>query len=175
MLASPSPDIKETGVVSDGGDDVIVGEDDDLDDTATSSPQSQVTSEHSHNVTSNSKEIVANEPDKPPEWVEWRETSDHEESSLILPNGEVAIVSEVTEPDATEASPSADALIGKEAAVGQVPVPTNDDNKLDSSDMSKPGENVNIQSKPTTSEETVNDAGDNDVTMGDKSANEAGN
>lgn len=169
MLASPSPDIKETGVVNDGADDVIVGEDD-LDDTATSSPQSQGTSEHSHNVTSNSKEMVANETDKPPEWVEWRETSNHEGSSLTLPNGEVAVVSEVSESDAPEPSPSADALISEEAAVGKVPAPTNDDDTLDSSDMSKSGENINIKSKSTTSEETVDD-----VTTGEKSAKEAEN
>lgn len=175
LLASPSPGIKETGVVNDGGDDVIVGEDDDLDDTSTSSPESQGATEKSRNVTSNSKEIVANETDKPPEWVEWRETSNDEGSSLILPNGETAVVSEVTEPDATEPSSSADALISKEAAVGQVPAPTNDHDKLDSSHLSKSGENINIKSKSTTSEETVNDAEANDVTMGSKSPKEAGN
>ncbi|XP_038881899.1 serine/threonine-protein phosphatase 6 regulatory subunit 2 isoform X1 [Benincasa hispida] len=176
LLASPSPGVKETGVVDDGGDDVIVGEDDDLEDTATSSPESQRTSENSRNVSSNSKEIVANETDKPPEWVEWRETSNDEEgSSLILPNGEATVVSEATEPDATEPSSSADALISKEAAVGQVPAPTNDHDKLDSSDLSKSEENINIKSKSTTSEETLNDAEANEVTMDNKSPKEAGN
>lgn len=170
MLASPPPDIKETGIVNDGGDDVIVGEEDDLDDTATSSPGSQGTSENSRSVTNNSKEIVANETDKPPEWVEWRETSNDEGSSLTLPNGEV---SEVTEPQATEPSPSAE--IDKEAAAGQVSTPTNDHDKLDSPDPTKSDEKVDVKSKSTTSEETVNDAETNDVTVDIKSPKEAGN
>lgn len=181
LLASPSPDIKESGIVKDGADDeVIVGDDDDLDDTATSSPESQGTSDRSHNVTNSSKEMVADETDKPPEWVEWRETSNHEDSSLTLPNGELAVVSEVTEPDAIVPSPSTDALIGKEAAVGQVPAPTHDDGSFDSSDVSISGGNVNVKSKSTTSEETVDTgaeagAGAIDVTMGDKNTEEAGN
>ncbi|XP_023517725.1 serine/threonine-protein phosphatase 6 regulatory subunit 1-like isoform X3 [Cucurbita pepo subsp. pepo] len=172
LLASPSPYIKETGVVNDGANDVIVGEDDDLDDMATSSPQSQGTSEHSRNVTSNSKEIAANETDNPPEWVEWRETSNHEGSSLILSNGEVAVISEVTESDATQPSLSVGALAGKDAAVGQVPADTNNDKNLDSSEMSKSVDNINIKSKSITSEEIVNDAGANDVTIGHESAKE---
>ncbi|KAL0542625.1 hypothetical protein IC582_017697 [Cucumis melo] len=172
LLASPSPDIKETGIVNDGGDDVIVGEEDDLDDTATSSPGSQGTSENSRSVTNNSKEIVANETDKPPEWVEWRETSNDEGSSLTLPNGEAAVVSEVPEPQATEPSPSTE--IDKEAAVGQVSTPTNDHDKLDSPDPSKSGEKIDIKSKSTISEETVNDAETNDVTMDNNSPKEAG-
>ncbi|XP_022977527.1 serine/threonine-protein phosphatase 6 regulatory subunit 2 isoform X1 [Cucurbita maxima] len=175
LLASPIPGIKETvEVVKDGGDD-FVGEDGDLNDNAAPSPDSQGTSDNSRNVTSSSKEIVANETDKPPEWVEWRETSNDEGSSLTLPNGETAVVSEVTEPDATEPSLSADASTGEEAVVGQGPAPTSDHDKLDSSDMSKSGESINIKSKSTTSEETVNDAEASDIAMGDKIPKEAGN
>ena len=175
MLDSPTPGIKETGeVVKDGGDD-FVGEDGDLNDTAAPSPDSQGTSDNSRNVTSSSKEIVANETDKPPEWVEWRETSNDEGSSLTLPNGEAAVVSEVTEPDAAEPSLSADASTGEEAVVGQGAAPTSDHDKLDSSDLSKSGENINIKSKSTTSEETVNDAEASDIAMGDKIPKEAGN
>ncbi|KAL5577378.1 hypothetical protein UlMin_019077 [Ulmus minor] len=84
-LASPSPNAEGDA----SGDDVIVGEDDELVDTATSSPEPEPKSEGtSLDVPSTIRETESKEADKPPEWVEWRETSDSGDQS-DLPNGEL--------------------------------------------------------------------------------------
>ncbi|CAJ1962940.1 unnamed protein product [Sphenostylis stenocarpa] len=72
---SPSPDAEE-GIVKASGDDVIAGEDEELADTATSSPEAGQKLEHCGT-------------DKPVEWVEWRESSDANDPSDVLPNGEI--------------------------------------------------------------------------------------
>ncbi|XP_057971323.1 uncharacterized protein LOC131160044 [Malania oleifera] len=108
-LASPSPNTEGTTVTNSGEDDVIVGEDDDLVDTAASSvPETKPP------VTENMKELGSGEGDKPPEWVEWRETLDSGDPSsnvdkpALLPNGELQMEGEN---DASEPSPSSnDAL-----------------------------------------------------------------
>lgn len=115
-LASPSPNT-ETGLTNSGGnDEVIVGEDDELDDTATSSPLLEVKAHESmQNCPSDDlKETRPDESEKPPEWVEWRETSDSSNPSdadkptHVLPNGEVQsghgsndIVPDASEPSTT--------------------------------------------------------------------------
>ncbi|KAJ4975068.1 hypothetical protein NE237_000174 [Protea cynaroides] len=103
-LASPSPNA-ETGVIGSSSDDeVIVGEDDDLVDTATSvqvpkpgpnveDPSSVVTPDGlSQDL---KEEIRPDEGDKSPEWVQWRETSDGGDPSNAdhppLPNGEIEV------------------------------------------------------------------------------------
>lgn len=94
-LASPSSNAEGTGVVNETGyDNVIVGEDDDLVDTATSAPEQEIKLEstQSHDP-SKSEEAELSETDKPPEWVEWRETSDSGDPSDSLPNGELQVES----------------------------------------------------------------------------------
>ena len=72
-LVSPSPNTEVTGVINGVSDDnVIDGEDDDLVDTATSSPEAGTKSEDTIHL-DNSREMGHAETDKPPEWVEWRE------------------------------------------------------------------------------------------------------
>ncbi|XP_042519140.1 serine/threonine-protein phosphatase 6 regulatory subunit 2-like [Macadamia integrifolia] len=103
-LASPSPNA-ETGVISSGSDDeVIVGEDDDLGDTATSlqvpEPAPKV-EDPSGAVTPDGlsqdlkEEMKPDDGDKSPEWVQWRETSDGIDPSIAdhlrLPNGEMEV------------------------------------------------------------------------------------
>ena len=116
-LASPSPNT-ETGLTNSGGnDEVIVGTDDELDDTATSSPSPEVKPQESTqtNPSDDLKETEPDESDKPSEWVEWRETSDSSnpnptgtDKPLVLPNGELQSGHEGNDivPDATEASAS---------------------------------------------------------------------
>lgn len=101
-LASPSPNAEGTGAVNDGGDDVVVGEDDDLVDTATSSPEPETKTEDTDRMPTNLREVESKETDKPSEWVEWRETSDSGDPSDILPNGELQTEST----DAAKPSPS---------------------------------------------------------------------
>ncbi|XP_050221487.1 uncharacterized protein LOC126671741 [Mercurialis annua] len=98
-LASSSPNNEETGFVDDAGnDEVIVGEDDDLDDTATSPvPETNLLDDTSgNNLSKDSKESSGNE--KPPAWVEWRETPDANDPSTpdapLVPNGELQVDSE---------------------------------------------------------------------------------
>lgn len=63
-------------------------------DTATSAPEQEtkLESTQSHEP-SNSEEAELSETDKPPEWVEWRETSDSGDPSDSLPNGELQVES----------------------------------------------------------------------------------
>ncbi|KAJ7969092.1 Serine/threonine-protein phosphatase 6 regulatory subunit 3 [Quillaja saponaria] len=93
-LASPSPNTEETGITNgSSNDNVVAGEEEDLVDTATSSPEA------------GSKSGLSG-TDKPLEWVEWRESSDASDPSAILPNGELEVESGVSNPDVAEASPS---------------------------------------------------------------------
>ncbi|KAK6932082.1 SIT4 phosphatase-associated protein family [Dillenia turbinata] len=94
-LASPSPNIGEIGVINSGGDDeVIVGGDDDLEDTATSADPVKHPEEANVDTHSESRKRTAlGDSDKPAEWVEWRETDDAGDPSEadkppVLPNGE---------------------------------------------------------------------------------------
>lgn len=108
MLASPSPNAEETGPVGSSRDEgVIVGEDNDLVDTATSpevpeQPGSYTgelgTGVSDHGLVDVLKEDSRmsnpSEGGKAPEWVEWRETSDSSDpseadQSPALPNGEL--------------------------------------------------------------------------------------
>ncbi|PSR98720.1 Serine/threonine-protein phosphatase 6 regulatory subunit like [Actinidia chinensis var. chinensis] len=115
-ITSPSPNAEGTGVVNSvGGDEVIVDKDEDLTDTATSHvPEPEIISEPTlGNLSKESIETGTKESDKPPEWVEWRETSDSIEASDTempsnLPNGELEMESEdlVSKVDPNAANPS---------------------------------------------------------------------
>ncbi|KAB2028676.1 hypothetical protein ES319_D05G112400v1 [Gossypium barbadense] len=99
-LASASPNTERAAVVNgDGEDDEFVGgeDDDDLDDTATSSEVSEGNKiDHSSDESKDSKEAGPSANDKPPAWVEWRETPGSNEASgsgesAAVPNGEVQV------------------------------------------------------------------------------------
>ncbi|KAE7996079.1 hypothetical protein FH972_000828 [Carpinus fangiana] len=156
-LASPSPNT-EGGDVNGGGDDnVIVGEDDELIDTATSSPEAGEKSEDTTDLLSNnSRETGQTETDKPPEWVEWRETSDSGDPSDVLPNGEIQVgLEEVSKPDAAEPSSSTDELEkNDETASGQVLASTDEDPSSEPSKQPESG-NGNENIGPTTSDDDV--------------------
>lgn len=111
-LASPSPNAEGTGVINEtGDDDVIVGEDDDLVDTATSSPEQETKLDGTQfHESINSRETESNEPDKPPEWVEWRETSDSGDPlDAPVPNGELQV--ESAEPAKSSESAATGSLV----------------------------------------------------------------
>lgn len=88
---SPSTDLAG-GTNGEGDDDVIVGGDDDLDDTAASSPLPSTNSEDT-----TASNLLGSSSDKPPVWVEWRETDSSEACNTIespnLPNGEIQVES----------------------------------------------------------------------------------
>ncbi|KAF3450307.1 hypothetical protein FNV43_RR06387 [Rhamnella rubrinervis] len=113
-LASPSPNAEGTVLTNDtGDDDVIVGEDDDLVDTATSSPEQETKLDGiQFHESINSRETESSETDKPPEWVEWRETSDSGDPSDTLPNGELQV--ESTEPAKSSESAATDSLVNED-------------------------------------------------------------
>ncbi|XP_012443079.1 uncharacterized protein LOC105767977 isoform X1 [Gossypium raimondii] len=99
-LASASPNTERAAVVNgEGEDDEVVGgeDDDDLDDTATSSEVSEGNKiDHSSDESKDSKEAGPSANDKPPAWVEWRETPGSNEASgsgesAAVPNGEVQV------------------------------------------------------------------------------------
>ncbi|KAM6551902.1 hypothetical protein CsatB_001710 [Cannabis sativa] len=156
-LASPSPNAEGTSALSGGEDVVNVGkditvevetvsehdkanEDDELIDTATPSVEPEAKSEDNVLQESNTlREAESKETDKPPEWVEWRETSDSGDPSSILPNGELPLESpDAAKPlessDAAEPSPSSpDKVVDKEAASGP-PAASEDKNPPSKSD-----------------------------------------
>ena len=90
-LASPLSNTEVNGVINGGSDDnAIVGEDDDLVDTATPSPEAGTKSEDTTHL-DNSRETGHAETYKQPEWFEWRETTDSGDPSDVLPNGEIQL------------------------------------------------------------------------------------
>ncbi|XP_017978891.1 PREDICTED: serine/threonine-protein phosphatase 6 regulatory subunit 2 [Theobroma cacao] len=158
-LASPSPNNEGAGVVNgDGEDEVVVGEDDDLDDTATSSqvPDAKL-EDNSADVSEDSREAGPSANDKPPAWVEWRETPDSSEASgsdesCTIPNGEVQVKLEDKgsglNPDGTtEDAPSSDNT--NETALGRCA--STDENP--GSKPPEPSESVSGNSSPLVTEE----------------------
>lgn len=156
-LGSPSPSSEGADVINGGsGDNVTVGEDDDLVDTATSSPEAGTKSEDTAHLMSNDlRETGHDETDKPPEWVEWRENSDSSDPSGVLPNGEVQVESKPREPDAPEPSSSTDVLEkNDETTTGQL---LGSDEETPSLAASKPAElgNGNPSLESTTHDDVV--------------------
>nr|XP_023919569.1 serine/threonine-protein phosphatase 6 regulatory subunit 3 isoform X1 [Quercus suber] len=153
--ASPSPNTEETCVINGGSDDnVIVGEDDDLVDTATSSPEAGTKSEDTAHL-DNSRETGHTETDKPPEWVEWRETTDSSDPSDVLPNGEIQVGLELSEVDAAEASSSTDGLEkNDETAAAHLPESADANPSPDPSEQSESA-NENSSLDPTNSDDVV--------------------
>ncbi|KAK8500305.1 hypothetical protein V6N13_008821 [Hibiscus sabdariffa] len=98
-LPSASPSTDGSGVVNGDGEDdkKVVGKDDDLDDTATSSQVPDAKLEvNSADLFDNSKEAGPDANDKPPAWVEWRETPDGtgasvSDESATVQNGELHV------------------------------------------------------------------------------------
>ncbi|XP_059288401.1 uncharacterized protein LOC132041702 isoform X2 [Lycium ferocissimum] len=113
LVASPSPNTEDTNVIklSTNDDAAVADEDEDLADTATSErPEAKPSSDHPA-PTSLSEDLhhaTGSEAIKPPEWVEWRESSDTIGTSNqasdspdvavvvrpSLPNGDIIVESE---------------------------------------------------------------------------------
>uniref|UniRef100_A0A5B7AXS8 Putative serine/threonine-protein phosphatase 6 regulatory subunit 2 n=1 Tax=Davidia involucrata TaxID=16924 RepID=A0A5B7AXS8_DAVIN len=123
-VASPSPDTEGNGILNGGSDDEVIVDEDDLVDTATSQvsePNQSLEDSALVNLSKYAGETGVNESDKPPEWVEWRETSDSLEPSdadrpLVLPNGdrqlELEDRADDIDPNTDDPSPSStDALV----------------------------------------------------------------
>ncbi|CAL0334503.1 unnamed protein product [Lupinus luteus] len=108
-VASPSPNAEEDGaIIASGDDDVVTGEDGDLADTASSSPEAEPKLEQSGT-------------DIPVEWVEWRESSDANDPSDVLLNRELETESEKNNPDTDEpSSPSPVALAKDEQVAAEI-------------------------------------------------------
>lgn len=116
-VASPSPNTEGTGIISgSGNDEVIVNEDDDKEDAATSKVPEPKSSEGDPALNSSAGDLREtggpSEGDKPPEWVEWRdsvelsdtktasaETSTAVDSAPALTNGELDVESEANAED----------------------------------------------------------------------------
>ncbi|KAL2341529.1 hypothetical protein Fmac_009469 [Flemingia macrophylla] len=102
-LASPSPNAEES-IVKASGDDVIAVEDEELADTATSSPEAGLKLEHVGT-------------DKPVEWVQWRESSDANDPSDVLPNGQIVN----NDPGTAESSPPSSIALTEDEKVATEP------------------------------------------------------
>ncbi|KAI4306338.1 hypothetical protein L6164_029625 [Bauhinia variegata] len=135
-LASPSPNTEETGVGSED-DNVIVGEDEDLVDTATSSPEAGPKPEQGGT-------------DKPVEWVEWRESSDANDPS-VLPNGEVQLESGNSDTDAAEPSSSSDVALTNDELTAIEPLTSPFEIPSEKTNEQTESEGGNVSSSPSTS------------------------
>ncbi|XP_058099365.1 uncharacterized protein LOC131243790 isoform X2 [Magnolia sinica] len=157
-LASPSPSKEETGLTGSGSDDeVIVGEDDDLVDTATSSqlpgtvtnPEGSGAKVFPNGLIEKSEEnrpSSPNEGDRPPEWVEWRETKDPGDASkadppATIPNGGIEVEAKDEmhgglDVDLAEPSPSSSNAVVNGGIAG----PENDNGENLSTEQAKPGD-----------------------------------
>lgn len=157
-LASPSPNTEGDDVINGGSDDnVIVGEDDELVDTATSSPEAGEKSEDTTDLLSdNLRETGQTETDKPPEWVEWRETSDSGDPSDVLPNGEIQVgLEELSKPDAAEPSSSTDGLEKNDETATEQLLASTDENPSSDPSMQSESGNENPNLGPSTSDDVV--------------------
>ncbi|KAL4334242.1 hypothetical protein GQ457_07G033430 [Hibiscus cannabinus] len=126
-MASALPNAEGAAVVNGEGegedDDVVVGEDDDLDDIATSSQTSE--GKIVDKSTDLSKEAGPSANDKPPAWVEWRETPGSNEASAIVPNGEVQMELGHSNPDGITEPSSSSSVNTSETALEASPQSTN--------------------------------------------------
>ncbi|WVY94500.1 hypothetical protein V8G54_033588 [Vigna mungo] len=142
-LASPSPNAEE-GIVKASRDDVA-GEDEELADTATSSPEAGPKLEHGGGT------------DKPVEWVEWRESSDANDPSDVLPNGEIGN----NDPGATESpSPSSSVAVTKDKQLAtDLPSASLDNSTIVTSETTKTVNEHPSSCAPTSSDGSVAEVG----------------
>ncbi|CAK9142873.1 unnamed protein product [Ilex paraguariensis] len=169
-VASPSSKSQGTGAINGSGDDVvIVGEDDDLVDTATSElpePNPRLDGPVLHNLSEGMRTTGANENETQPEWVELSGSSDSGERSdatsesvepliadqcTVLPN-------DLSKEDTSTLS--TDNLAGRGKSDTGGPPESLDDSKIDNSELPEPGNgnpscdtsaSVNVE-KPITTE-----------------------
>ncbi|KAG2684635.1 hypothetical protein I3760_10G084900 [Carya illinoinensis] len=176
-LASPSPNTEGDDVINCSSDDnVVIGEDDDLVDTATSSPETGTKSENTtHLMSENSRETGDGETDKPPEWVEWRETSDSgDPTDVVLPNGKTQVGSKPSESDVAESSSSTNELEKNDGTSAEESLVSTYENP--SSDPSKQElDNGNPSLGPTTSSDGVMAEGAPETEDDKKDVNQTGN
>ncbi|CAN8290624.1 unnamed protein product [Cochlearia groenlandica] len=103
-ITSPTPNVVGDG---DNDDDVVIGEADEFDDIAASSPSVDVETVDS-TLKSPSENPSEEEPEKSPAWVEWRETSEstapssNTDEATELPNSEVQTDKEEDDGDDTD-------------------------------------------------------------------------
>ncbi|KAF5736375.1 serine/threonine-protein phosphatase 6 regulatory subunit 2 [Tripterygium wilfordii] len=147
-LVSSSPNTEAAGVINGvGNEEVTVGEDEELDDAATSSLVDEAKVE-------DLEEVGPGGADKPSVWVEWRETPDSSGSINVdenhpSRNGELQVESEDQRvdqhPDATESCPSSsDALVNENnAGDGVVPQLAEDSPPPRSSKASETSDGIN--------------------------------
>ncbi|KAJ1414402.1 SIT4 phosphatase-associated protein family [Sesbania bispinosa] len=152
-IASPSPNAEEGANNSSGDDNVTAGEDEDLADTATSSPQ--VGSKLEHCGT-----------DKPVEWVEWRESSDATDPSDVLPNGELETKLGNNDPDtAVSSSPSSSVALIKQEQVAAEPSASHNKNpSIETSESTQTGIENPSSCAPTSVDEALTSVGGETVT-----------
>ncbi|KAK2448293.1 SIT4 phosphatase-associated family protein [Trifolium repens] len=117
-LASPSPNAEEG--VKNVSEDVPAIEDEDLADTASSSPEAEPEAEP--------KLEPVGTDNKPVEWVEWRESLDASDPSEVLPNGALESESGNNDLDAAEPSPSSDVILTKDGQMDAALLASLDEN-----------------------------------------------
>ena len=145
-------------------------------DTATSSPEPEAKSEDTvPQESSNLREMESKETDKPPEWVEWRETSDSGDPSAVLPNGELQVESA----DAAKPSPSSPDTSGsnEETATGRSAASKDETPSPIPSEPSKSDDATPVSDTTTgdTAELKVEKEGSSDATESKKEKEVEGN
>ncbi|KAF1890646.1 hypothetical protein Lal_00013241 [Lupinus albus] len=145
-LTSPSPNAEEESVIASGDDDVVTGEDEDLVDTATSSPKAE-------------PKLEQTGTDKLVEWVEWRESSDASDPSDALPNGE----SGKNDPNAAKPSGSPSVALTKDEQIAAEPsVSLNESLTTETPEPTHTGSQNPSSSLSTSLDSAVDEVGDSD-------------
>lgn len=158
-LASPSPKAEED--VKNASGDVAASEDEDLADTATSSPETEPEPE------------LKLEPvgtDKPVEWVEWRESLDASDASEVLPNGELESESgnnDLNAPDSS--SPASDVALTKDEKMDAAPLESLNENLSNPDPTQAESEIPTSSASSSIDEATAEVEGDSNKDMTDDS------
>ncbi|OIW13908.1 hypothetical protein TanjilG_31797 [Lupinus angustifolius] len=161
-VASPSPNAEEEGamIASGDGDVVTGGEDEDLADTASSSPEAEPKLEQSGT-------------DIPVEWVEWRESSDANDPSDVLLNRELETESEKNNPDTDEPSSPSPVALAKDVNIVAEPLASSSVALTKNEPVAaEPSASVNENPSIETSEPT-HTGNENPTSFTPSSANEA--
>ncbi|XP_027351329.1 serine/threonine-protein phosphatase 6 regulatory subunit 3 isoform X1 [Abrus precatorius] len=159
-LASPSPNADEDAINASGDGSVVTVEDEELADTATSSPEA-------------GPKLEQDGTDKPVEWVEWRESSDANDPSDVLPNGELETEPGNNHPSASESSSqlSSVALTKDEEMAAEPSASLNENTSFETSEPTTQTGHENSSSCASTSVDgaLTEVGGDNDkLTTDDK-------
>ncbi|PIN22429.1 SAP family cell cycle dependent phosphatase-associated protein [Handroanthus impetiginosus] len=153
-----SPNIGEHAILKEGADGVIIEGKEDLADTAMSKPQESkptLEGKEPSKLSNDSRKTKNVGPDRPPEWVEWRESSDSVDLAPTSNSADTFHASERPSVPNGELVESGDIRADKVESCGDTP---SDTCKIDGGGSSD-SEEMNSGTKPSRSAEVLDSHG----------------